>query len=434
MDYFAYRDGQLFCEDLNLDELAATVGTPAYVYSRKTFEHHFDAVSKAFSPLKPTICYSIKSCGNIHILRLLADRGCGMDVVSGGELHRAKLAGVNPAKIVYAGVGKTDHEIRLGIEAGIGYFNIESEAEFENIARIARELGRSTRGALRVNPDVDAQTHAKTTTGKKESKFGVDIERARRFFQHYGNDKHVRLDAIHLHIGSPVYTVEPYVAAITKALQLIDELKAEGINIRALDIGGGYGANYIADQTPAYADYAAKIVPLLLPFTSGGGSVILEPGRTIAANAAVLLTRVQYIKLGGAKKFIIVDAGMNDLIRPAMYDAFHFIWPTNVAPNHAPAKRLRDMPNEGLESSDVVGPICETADCFAHDRPLPPVARGDLLAVFTAGAYGMVMASHYNAHPLPPEVLVTGKTFRVIRRRETYDDLLKAELDIDAAI
>ncbi|MFA7238453.1 MAG: diaminopimelate decarboxylase, partial [Phycisphaeraceae bacterium] len=366
--------------------------------------------------------------------RLLADRGCGMDVVSGGELHRAKIAGVNPAQIVYAGVGKTDHEIRLGIEAGIGYFNIESEAEFENIARIARELGRTTRGALRVNPDVDAKTHAKTTTGKKESKFGVDIERARRFFQHYGNDKHVHLDAIHLHIGSPVYTVAPYVAAITKALHLIDELKAGGIHIRALDIGGGYGANYIADQTPAYADYAAKIVPLLQSFTSGGGQVILEPGRTIAANAAVLLTRVQYIKLGGAKKFIIVDAGMNDLIRPAMYDAFHFIWPTNVAPNHVPAKRLRDMPNEGLEPSDVVGPICETADSFAKDRPLPPLARSDLLAVFTAGAYGMVMASHYNAQPLPPEVLVTGKTFRVIRRRETYDDLLKAELDIDAAI
>jgi len=427
MDRFEYRDGQLYCEDVSMDDLAESFGTPLYVYSQQTFEHHYDAITQAFAPLNPLICYSIKSCGNLAIVKLLADRGSGMDVVSGGELFRAQKAGADMSKIVYAGVGKTDDEIRMGIEAGIGYFNIESEAEFENIARIARELGQTTRGALRVNPDVDAKTHAKTTTGKKETKFGVDIERAKRFFASYGNDPHVDLCAIHLHIGSPIYTVQPYVDAIQKALQLIDDLKADGFNITAIDIGGGYGANYTTDQTPSYDQYADQIVPLLKPFVDGGGKVILEPGRTIACNAGVLLGQVQYIKTGGAKKFVILDTGMHHLIRPAMYDSFHFIWPTNVAPNHAPGSRLKDMPNEGLERCDIVGPICETGDCFAKDRAIPPVARGDSVAIFSAGAYGMVMASQYNAFPRPAEILVNGKDATVIRRRETYDDLIAAE-------
>ncbi len=428
MDHFNYRDGQLYCEGVSIDELAGQVGTPAYVYSRATFEHHYDAIAQAFAPLNPLICYSIKSCGNLALIKLLAARGSGMDVVSGGELYRAQQAGVDMSKIVYAGVGKTDDEIRMGIEAGIGYFNIESEAEFENIARIARELGRTCRGALRVNPDVDPRTHAKTSTGQKETKFGVDIERARRFFDRYGHDEHAKLCAIHLHIGSPIYDVQRYTLAIDKALELIDELRAAGHAITALDIGGGYGADYQADQTPDYAEYAAQIVPRLQGFVDGGGQVILEPGRTIAANAGVLLARVLYIKTGGAKKFVIVDSGENHLIRPAMYDAFHFVWPTNVAPNHVPGKRLADMPNEGLEACDVVGPICETGDYFARNRRLPPVARGDLLCVFTAGAYGMVMASNYNAMPRPVEVLVDGEAATIIRRRETYDDLVAGEV------
>ncbi len=431
MDHFAYRNGQLFCEGVNIDELAGTVGTPAYVYSRQTIEHHYKAIASAFAPLDPLICYSIKSCGNIHLLRLLAGLGSGMDVVSGGELYRARQAGVDPRHIVYAGVGKTDREIELALEMGIGWFNVESEAEFENLARIAHEMGATTHAALRVNPDVDPRTHAKTTTGTKETKFGVDIERARRFFERFGGDAHVRLDAIHLHIGSPVYSVQPYVDALTKALQLIDDLRSSGRTINTLDIGGGYGANYETDQTPAYDRYAAEIVPMLRPFVAGGGRVILEPGRTIACNAGVLVTRVQYIKIGGRKKFVIVDAGFNHLLRPALYDAFHFIWPTNVAPNHVPAARKHDMPNEGLETCDVVGPVCETGDAFATERPLPPVAREDLLAVFSAGAYGMVMASNYNAFPRPCEVLVDGDEARLIRRRETYDDLVGPELDID---
>jgi len=432
MDHFQYRDGQLHCENVSLDELAQRVGTPAYIYSRKTFEEHYDRIATAFAPLDPIICYSIKSCGNLHICKLLAKRGAGMDVVSGGELFRAKQAGANMTKIVYAGVGKTDREIREAIEADIGWFNIESEAEFENIASIARALGRPTNGALRVNPDVDPKTHKKTTTGTKESKFGVDIDRARRFFESYGHDPNCRLDAIHLHIGSPVYTVEPYVKAITKALDLIAELREQGYEINALDIGGGFGADYQTGQSPVAADYAAMIVPLLKPFVDAGGKVILEPGRTIAANAGILLTRVQYIKKGGSKKFVIVDTGMHHMIRPTLYESWMFIWPTNVAPAHVPQQRVPDMPNEGLETCDVVGPICESGDYLAKARALPPVARGDLLAVFGAGAYGMVMASHYNAMPLPPEVLVDDDKATVIRRRETYDDLIAAEQEAAA--
>ena len=429
MDFFQYKDGSLYCEDFSLSDLAERVGTPTYVYSRKTFEHHYDAITKAFAELEPIICYSIKSCGNIHICRMLAERGSGMDVVSGGELFRAQQAGADMKKVVYAGVGKTDAEITAAIEAGIGWFNIESEAEFENIASIARKLGKHAHGALRVNPDVDPETaHAKTTTGKKESKFGVDIERAKRFFEAYGKDEYLKLSAIHLHIGSPVYKTEPYAAAIKKALELINQLKQAGHSITAIDIGGGFGADYSSAQSPGYADYAAAIVPLLKPFKDAGGKVILEPGRTIAANSGILLTRVQYIKQGGRKKFVIIDSGMHHLIRPTLYDSFHFIWPVEVDGAQVPQSRGETMDAEGLETVDVVGPICETGDYLALNRALPKVERGDLLAVFSAGAYGMTMASNYNAMPRPAEVLVHGKQATVIRRRETYDDLVNAEL------
>lgn len=428
MDLFSYRDGRLFCEDVSLDDLAGRVGTPMYVYSRKTLETHYDRIAAAFGQLDPIICYSIKSCGNVHICKLLGARGAGMDVVSGGELFRAKAAGVPMGKVVYAGVGKTDAEIRAAIEANIGWFNIESEAEFENIAAIAKQMNAKANAALRVNPDVyDAKTHAKTTTGKKETKFGVDIERARRFFERYGKDKHLQLNAIHLHIGSPIYSAEPYVQAITKALELIDELKKNGHAITAIDIGGGFAADYESGASPDAAGYAKDIVPLLLPFKKAGGKIILEPGRTIAANAGVLITRVQYIKMGGKKKFVIVDTGMHHLVRPTLYDSFHFIWPTKVAPMHLPKGRSKVMDLQGLETCDVVGPICESGDFLAKDREMPPVARGDLLCVFTAGAYGMVMSSNYNAMPRPPEVLVDGKNATIIRRRETYDDLLQQE-------
>jgi len=427
MDDFVYRDGQLFCERVRIDQLARQVGTPAYIYSRHTLETHYNRVAEAFAALDPLICFAMKSCGNIHLCKLLADRGAGMDVVSGGELHRAKLTGVPMAKVVYAGVGKTDAEIRQAIQARIGYFNIESEAEFENIAGIAKTMGAVPRAALRLNPDIDPKTHAKTATGKKETKFGVDLERAVRFFERYGADPSLKLCAVHLHIGSPIYSVEPYVEAITKALTLIDQVQGLGYRIETLDLGGGFAADYETGKSPTAADYAARLVPLLKPFHDAGGRIILEPGRTICANAGILLARVQYVKIGGRKKFVIIDSGENHLIRPTMYDAFHFIWPTDVAPMHEPAFRSQQMDMPGLEACDVVGPLCETGDYLALNRPLPPMARGDLLAVFSAGAYGMSMANNYNATPRPPEVLVDGGKATIIRRRETYEDLVALE-------
>ena len=429
MDHFTYRDGILHCEDLPLDDIAAQVGTPAYIYSKATLLGHYRDIAAAFAELDPIICYSIKSCGNIHLLRLMVDQGSGMDVVSGGELHRALTAGADPRKIVYAGVGKTDAEITQAIDTGIGWFNIESEEEFENIASIAQKMGRRTHGALRVNPDVaDPNTHAKTSTGKKGDKFGVDIDRARAFFDRYGRNEHCLLDTIHLHIGSPIYSAEPYVRAITKALALIDELRSDGYTINALDIGGGYAADYETGKSPAWTEYADAIVPLLRPFKQAGGTVILEPGRTIAANAGVLLSRVLYRKTSGHKQYVIVDTGFHHLIRPAMYDAFHFIWPTQVSEPFVPPSRQREMQMPGLEMVDIAGPLCESGDVLAKARAIPPVRRGDNLCIFTAGAYGMVMASNYNAFPRPVEMLVDGDKLTVIRRRETYDDLLGPEV------
>lgn len=428
MDDFYYRNGKLHCDQVDLDDLAGRVGTPVYVYSRQTLIAHYERIAKAFAELDPTICFSIKSCGNVHVCRLLAEQGAGMDVVSGGELHRARMAGASMSKIVFAGVGKTDSEIRDALEARIAYFNIESEAEFENIAMISKHMGATASATLRVNPDVaDARTHAKTSTGKKGDKFGVDIDRAQRFFEKYGADPYLKLNAVHLHIGSPIYSPAPYVKAIDKALELIGRLRNRGIRIDAINIGGGYAADYETGKSPLAIDYAAQIVPRLKPFHDAGGKVFLEPGRTITANAGVLLARVQYVKMAGHKKFVIVDSGFSHLLRVAMYGAFHFIWPTRVVPQHEPEIRCSEMKMSGLEACDVVGPICESGDVLARNRMLPPVARGDLLCVFSTGAYGMVMASNYNAMPRPPEVLVDGDRAMIIRKRETYEDLVALE-------
>lgn len=424
MDYFDYRNGQLFCEDVAVADIAAQAGTPVYIYSAATLVHHYQAIARSFAELSPTICFSIKSLSNLSVLKLLASHGSGFDVVSGGELARAQAAGADMSKIVYAGVGKTDHEINEAIAAGIGLFNVESEAEFENIARLAKAANRPVRAALRVNPDVDPKTHRYTTTGKKETKFGVDIERAQRFFQTYGRDANVRLDAIHLHIGSPVYSADPYVEAIRKTLDLMDRLAAEGFPVRTLDIGGGFGANYEEGRSPAAENYASAIVPLL---KGRGLEIILEPGRSITANAGILLTRVLYIKQGGERNFIIVDAAMTDLIRPALYDASHFIWPARLGQGEQPPRRQLDLQVPGAIKVDVVGGVCESSDFLAKDRLLPPVNRGDLLAVFTAGAYGFVMSSQYNSRPRVAEVLVEGKTWRIVRHRESYQDLMAGE-------
>lgn len=424
MDYFNYKNGKLFAEDVDVEKVADKVGTPVYIYSRATFEEHLRKIQKAYSELDTTICYSVKACGNINILKFMSKAGSGFDIVSGGELYRVLQAGGAPSKIVYAGVGKTDTEIIEALNKGIGYFNIESEAELENLIRLAKQQVKQPKAALRVNPDIDPKTHTYTTTGKKETKFGVDIERARKAFADYGTDSTVNLCAIHIHLGSAGHTVEPYVEAIEKILVLIKQLRRDGFTVEALNIGGGYGADYVTAESPTAADYAAAIVPLL---KDENLKLILEPGASIAANAAILVTRVLYLKTSSRKKFVIVDAGMNDLIRPLLYDAFHFIWPVKVAKKFVPGQRGKDLQLDETEVVDVVGPVCESADFFAKDRALPPTKRGDLISIFTAGAYGFSMASNYNARCMPPEVLVDGSKFKVIRKRESYEDLTALE-------
>jgi diaminopimelate decarboxylase len=434
MDYFNYKNGRLFAENVSVEKIADEVGTPVYIYSKATFKDHLQKIKEAYKELDATICYSVKACGNINILKFMAEAGSGFDIVSGGELYRVLQAGANPLKIVYAGVGKTDKEIIESLDANIGYFNIESEAEMENLIRLAKVKNKQPKAALRINPDVDPKTHRYTTTGKRESKFGVCLERARKVFADYGKNETVKLCAIHIHLGSAGKTVKPYVEAIEKALNLIKQLRRDGFTIEAVDIGGGYGADYITGTAPTAADYAAAIVPLL---KGKNLKLILEPGASIAANAAILVTKVLYLKKGGEprpvgdkrgeKKFVIVDAGMNDLIRPPLYDAFHFIWPVKIDKKFVPHQRDKDLKLDGTEIVDVVGPICETADFFALDRALPPVKRGDLLSIFTAGAYGFSMASNYNARSRAAEVLVDGSKFSIIRKRESYEDLIALE-------
>ncbi|MHC4754401.1 MAG: diaminopimelate decarboxylase [Planctomycetota bacterium] len=424
MDYFRYQGGQVFVEDVEIQKIAAEVGTPVYIYSKATFLNHLKKIQSAYSEIETIVCYSVKACGNINILRFMADAGSGFDIVSGGELYRVQQAGGNPSKVVYAGVGKTDAEIIEALNAGIGYFNIESEAELENLIKLADREKKQPKVALRVNPDVQYKTHAYITTGIKETKFGVDIERAIKVFEKYGGNPSVNLCAIHVHLGSGGKTIDPYVIAVEKTLPLIEQLCDKGHKIEALDLGGGYGADYESDTVPSAADYASGIVPLL---KNKDIKLILEPGKSICANAGMLMMRVLYIKQGGSKKFVIVDAGMNDLIRPALYDAFHFIWPAKVDEKFVPAQRTKSLQPEGAEVVDIVGPICESGDFFAKDRPLPPVKRGDLLCVFTAGAYGFTMSSNYNARGRAPEVLVDGDKFTVIRKRETYEDQVQLE-------
>lgn len=427
MDHFEFREGRLWCEGVSATELADRFGTPLYVYARSTIEQHYARLAEAFAALDPLICFSIKCCQNIHICRVLRQMGSGFDVVSGGELHRALLAGAAPSTIVFAGVGKSDAEIRGALQAGVGLLNIESESELEIVAALAREAGLRPRVALRVNPDVDPHTHVYTTTGKKETKFGVDIEHAAEVFARYGRNPHVNLCGIHMHIGSPVNDLSAYHNAVRRGVELIDQLRATGLPIDTFDIGGGFGAHYEGSEAPPALEYARVIVPLL---QGRGLRVILEPGRSIAANAGLLLTRVVHVKQSGQRRFLIVDASMTDLIRPALYGAYHFIWPVEAG-RHAPPHRAAQQSFDDLVAYDVVGPVCESGDFLAKNRCLPPLTRGDLIAVFTAGAYAMTMASQYNSRPRAAEVLVHHRDASLIRRRETVADLVACEMNLD---
>lgn len=413
MHDFKYRGRYLYAENVRLIDLAAKVGTPAYVYSQKSFYSHFSKLDSAFASIPHLICYSLKANSNISLLKLIAKWGGGADVVSGGELYRAMIAGIPPDKVVYAGVGKTDVEIATAIRKGIFLFNVESLPELEQINKAAFSLGRRPDVCLRINPDIDPHTHRYLTTAKKETKFGIPLSQALEIFSNRIRWPHVSISGIHVHLGSQITEISPYQKAIKKIFSLIkNELTPRGIVIEFLNLGGGLGIIYGKEHPSTAKNFSRKILPLLKGLRL---KLLLEPGRFIAGNSGILLSRVVYIKEGKEKKFVVLDSGMNDLIRPSLYGAYHEIRPLITK-------------GEKLERVDVVGPICESGDFFAKDRRIEKLSAGDYIAIMSAGAYGFTMSSNYNSRPRPPEVLVNGRNFRIVRRRETYRDLVKAEL------
>ena len=426
MDNFKYINGKLFCEEVDLERMSG-IETPFYLYSWNTFKDHFLRFQESFRGLNPLICFAVKTCNNLVILKGLADLGAGMDIVSGGELYLSSVAGVPMNKIVYAGVGKTVGEIEFSTDQDIGFFNIESEPEFIRIEKIAARKNKIMNALLRVNPDeYDAKTHANTITGKKGGKFGVDLGQVPDFFDAHGKSDYLKLAGLHIHLGSPIYSGKPYVKAIEKLTGLIEQMRSKGFPIKNLDIGGGFAADYETGASPSWDEYADDISSLLKPLADSGIQIIIEPGRTISANAGILVTSIQYIKKAGQNKNILItDTGMHHLIRPALYDAHHFIWPVNPGESFSVSERKIDMSFSRLEEYDVVGPICESSDYLAKNRKLPPVSPSDRLAIFTAGAYGMVMSSQYNSQPRPAEYLIDRDKIFLIREKETYGDLLK---------
>jgi diaminopimelate decarboxylase len=412
MHHFAYRGGVLHAEDVSLAAIAAEVGTPFYCYSTATLDRHYRVLLQAFAGLDATIYYAIKANSNQAVIATLARLGAGMDVVSEGELRRAREAGVPADRIIFAGVGKTRAEMAYALNEGILAFNVESEAEIEVLSEVARELGRTARIALRVNPDVDAKTHAKISTGKAENKFGVAYDDARRLYSKAAKLQGLEVTGIHMHIGSQVTDLQPFRDAFTLMRGLVGELRADGHKLEHLDLGGGLGVPYLSgnDIPPTPSEYAAVVRETLGDL---GLKIALEPGRMIVANAGILVSRVIYSKEGRDKTFAIVDAAMNDLVRPTLYEAEHEIWPVSEeAGRKAPIQQ------------DVVGPVCETGDYLALDRTLPLLEAGDLIAFMTAGAYGAAMSSTYNSRLLVPEVLVKGSEWAVVRPRQSYDALI----------
>ena len=419
MDDFHHKHGRLHCEDVPLDRLAEVVGTPAYVYSVRTVVEHVKRLREAFAELDPLLCYALKANGNLALLDVVRRAGAGFDVVSGGELARVLSVGAKASTVVFAGVGKTVAEMEQALKAGILAFNVESEEEVEVLAAVAARVKRRAGVAIRVNPDVDPKTHTYISTGKKESKFGVDLERGEALARRVLALDSLELRGIQCHIGSQITTVEPYVQALEKTVALARKLRADAPALKYVDMGGGFGIWYRDAAAPEIAAYAKAMVPVL---RDSGFRLILEPGRVIVGNAGVLLTRVLYRKTSGDKRFVITDAAMSDLIRPSLYGSYHRIWPVAGDPP-PPLGTEPDLPLH-----DIVGPVCESGDFLAKDRPFPPdVKAGDLLAVMSAGAYGFVMSSQYNARPRAPEVLVDGAKFAVARRRETYADLVRGE-------
>ena len=415
MDHFLYKNGALHAEDVPVAEIAAAVGTPFYVYSTATLLRHFKLFDDALEGMDHLVCYAMKAASNQAILKTLGDSGAGMDVVSGGEYMRAKAAGVPGDRIVFSGVGKTADEIRLALTGGIRQFNVESEPEMQVLNAVALELGVVAPITIRVNPDVDAKTHAKIATGKSENKFGIPISRAHEVYAMAGAMKGLDVIGIDVHIGCQLTDLAPFEAAYNKVAELTEELRAQGHNIKRLDLGGGLGIPYERsnEAPPLPSDYGALVKRTLGHL---GCEIEIEPGRLIAGNAGLMVSEVIYVKEGEDREFLIIDGAMNDLIRPAMYDAHH-----DIVPVFEPAVGIE------MAKYDIVGPVCESGDTFAKHREMAPMKSGDLVAFRSAGAYGAVMASEYNSRPLIPEVLVNGDQFAVIRARPTFDEMINRD-------
>jgi diaminopimelate decarboxylase len=411
MNYFEYKNGRLHCEGVLIDEIAEKVGTPFYVYSYNTLVRHFTVFNQAFDGIPHLVCYSVKANSNLALLRLFTRLGGGIDVVSGGELFRALKGGADPQKIVFSGVGKREDEVEYAIRTGILMFNVESFQELETINQVAGRMGKKAPIAIRVNPDIDPKTHPYISTGLKKNKFGVDILRAPQAYQVAKGLPNLRIVGIDCHIGSQLVEVEPVVEALRKLKRLVEDLRKEGMEIQYLDLGGGLGITYLDEEPPHPVEYASRILDEARGF---GCTLILEPGRVIVGNAGILVAKVVYLKENDEKRFVIVDAGMNDLVRPSYYGSFHQILP------------VRQQSREEMVA-DVVGPICESSDFLAKERRLAKVEPGDLIAVMSAGAYGFSMSTNYNSRPRVAEVLVRDDGMFVIRKRENYEDLIRGE-------
>jgi diaminopimelate decarboxylase len=411
MHDFTVRDEALFCESCRITDIIKKTGTPAYIYSAKTITDHFEKLRKAFTDYPTTICYSVKANSNVRILSLLAKQGSGADIVSGGELYRALAAGISPKKIVYSGVGKTGDEIKYAIETGVRFFNVESIPELYAINEIASATGRTAGISLRINPDIDAHTHHYTTTAKKENKFGLPISGIEEYYRTASQLPYVEVVGIDVHLGSPLLQIDPYLQALGLLKEALIRLRRNGISPRVLDLGGGLGIVYKDENAFSAQDFSRAVIPLVREMDL---ELIIEPGRFIVGNAGILVTRVTYVKKTPVKNFIIVDAGMNDLIRPPLYNSYHQV-------------QALENTNRSTIMADVVGPICESADFFAKDRDVPEVRAGEAVAIMSAGAYGFSMSSNYNSRPRACEVLVQGSEFKIIRTRETYQDLIRGE-------
>ncbi len=412
MDHFTYQHGELCAENVPIRRIAEAVGTPFYAYSTATLHRHVQVLREALSPLSPMLCFAVKACPNIAVLRTLAAAGMGADVVSGGELFRARKAGINPENIVFSGVGKTREEIDYALEEGIRQFNVESASELALLNECALKKNVKAPTALRINPDVDAKTHAKISTGKKENKFGISMRSARLLYAETAKMEGISVQGISMHIGSQLTSLAPFEEAYSRVREFVVELRAAGHTIRTLDIGGGLGVPYRdGDVPPLPADYGRMIAGI---FSGLDIELICEPGRLIAGNAGILITRVVHLKENEGRHYAVVDAGMNDLMRPALYDSHHDIIPVMAA-------------TTALSAFDVVGPVCESSDVFMKDTMLPVLHAGDLLALRTAGAYGASMSGSYNSRPLTPEVLVNSDQFAVIRARQGYEEMLRGE-------